>query len=202
MVCNSTPHINDVSLLLYKDFSEKILFKRHFHYFFNDGTNIVVEFREWGIYHLLAIQHINYKIKKDNFFNEIDSGLCFDDFRKENGMKARFRSQKERITMFSCLYQTLRVGNAFYLPSGKVKNTNDVSVDYLIFNIVDNKGMNVGIRFEDNAYILLTILISKANNQKKYLEDANLKLVRKLEITDENENILEEFTYIPISISE
>ncbi|WP_024348484.1 hypothetical protein [Lacrimispora indolis] len=107
LICSSAPHIKDVSLQLYKEFSEDVLFKRSFHYFFNDGTNIVVKFSEWGVYHMLAIQHIDYKIKKDNFFNRIDDGLCFDDFKKENAIKARFREQKARITMFSCLYQNI-----------------------------------------------------------------------------------------------
>ncbi len=82
-----------------------------------------------------------------------------------------------------------------------MKNTKEVSVDYLIFNVVNNKGMNVGVRFEKDTYIPLTILISKSNNPKKYLEDAKLKLVRKLEIRDENNNILEDHSFVPISSS-
>ena len=68
--------------------------------------------------------------------------------------------------MFACTYNTLRKGQAFYIPSGKVKNTNNVEVDYILYrplqnNGGNNNGMNVGIRLEDGKYVPLTILISK-----------------------------------------
>lgn len=65
---DSLPHINDVSLELYKEFSEDILLKTRFHYYFTDGTDIIIEFKEWGIYHMLSIQHIDYTIPKNDFF--------------------------------------------------------------------------------------------------------------------------------------
>lgn len=37
---------------LYKEFCVDILFKRRFHYYFTDGTDMIVEFWEWGVYHM------------------------------------------------------------------------------------------------------------------------------------------------------
>lgn len=91
LVQNTLPHINDVSLKLYKDFSTDILFKRRFHYYFTDGTDIIVEFKEWGIYHMLSIQHIDYNIPRNDFFNRIDSGLSFRDFTVNNGIKKKIQ---------------------------------------------------------------------------------------------------------------
>lgn len=196
---NAVPNIKNVSLELYKEFSVDILMKRRFHYYFTDGSDIIVNFKEWGIYHMLSIQHIDYKIPKDDFFNRIDQGLTFKDFVVNSAIKDRFRKQKERITMFSCIYNTLRLGNAFYIPSGKVKNTNNVKVDYIIHRILDNdKGINLGIRYEEGAYVPLTILISKVSRPKLYLEDTNIKLVEKLNIMDEKNNIIETLSYVPV----
>ena len=36
-----------------------------------------VEFEEWGIYHMLAIQHIDNRIKNNKFFQRIYSTLRF-----------------------------------------------------------------------------------------------------------------------------
>lgn len=152
---DSTPLIKDVSLELYRDFSLTYLMSRKFIYHFSDGTSMNVGFEEWGIYHMLGIQHIDYRIKNDEFFQEIDDGLSFADFKVDDAIKDRFKHQKKRITMFACTYNTLRKGQAFYIPSGKVKNTNNVEVDYILYrplrnNSGNNNGMNIGIRFEDD----------------------------------------------------
>ena len=179
------PLIKDVSLELYKEFSVDYLLARKFIYHFSDGSNINVEFTEWGIYHMLAIQHINNRIKNSEFFQKIDDGLTFDDFKIDDAIKGRFKDQKKRITMFACIYNTLRKGQAFYIPSGKVKNTNNVRVDYILYRTLDNNnGMNLGIRQELGKYIPLTILISKKSSLMNYVDVENLKLVEKLEITD------------------
>ena len=52
---NTLPNISDVSLSVYTEFSEEVLMKRKLHYFFTDETDMIVEFREWGIYHMLSI---------------------------------------------------------------------------------------------------------------------------------------------------
>lgn len=184
MTINTLPHIKDVSLKLYKDFCTDILFKRRFHYYFTDGTDIIVEFREWGIYHMLSIQHIDYKIPKGDFFNRIDLGLSFDDFTSSNGVKLRFKKQKERITMFSCVYGTLRYGRVFYIPNAQVPNTQNVKSDYLIYRNISNKGLNLGIRYECGCFVPLTILISKSVKLSKYTDNTTYKVVSKLIITD------------------
>ncbi len=181
---DSLPYINDVSLKLYKDFSTDILFKQKFHYYFTDGTDIVIKFKEWGIYHMLAIQHIDNTISKNSFFNRIDAGLSFNDFTVKNGIKKRFNNYKERITMFSCIYRTLRYGRVFYLPNRSVPNTQKVKSDYIIYREISGKGLNLGIKYTENNFVPITILVSKAINLKKYVLNTDVKIVSKLIITD------------------
>ncbi|MBD5457410.1 MAG: hypothetical protein HDR27_02425 [Lachnospiraceae bacterium] len=190
------PLIKNVSLELYKDFSINYLLARKFIYHFSDGSTINVEFTEWGIYHMLSIQHIDYRIKNDEFFQRIDDGLTFDDFKINDAIKARFKDQKKRISMFACTYNTLRKGQAFYIPSGKVKNTNNVRVDYILYRTLDNNnGMNIGIRQELGKFVPLTILISRQSSLDNYIDVENFKLVEKLEITDLLGNIIETISY-------
>lgn len=186
LVQNTMPHINDVSLKLYKEFSVDILFKRRFHYYFTDGTDIVVEFKEWGIYHMLSIQHIDYTISRNDFFNRIDLGLSFKDFTVNKGIKKRFNNEKERITMFSTVYRTLKYGRVFYIPNRSVPNTQSVKCDYLIYNDVSNKGLNLGIKFDKGCFIPFTVLISKTSNLTKYIQNTNAKIVSRLIITNIN----------------
>lgn len=189
---NAPPHIKNVSLELYKEFSLTYLLPRKFIYHFSDGSKINVEFTEWGIYHMLSIQHINYKIKNDEFFQKIDDGLSFNDFAADGAIKARYREQKKRIAMFACTYNTLRKGRAFYIPSGKVKNTNNVRMDYILYRTLDNNnGMNLGIRQESEKFVPLTILISKQSSLMNYVDSENFKLVEKLEIVDLSGSIIE-----------
>lgn len=195
LTLDTLPHIKDISLKLYKDLCVDILFKRRFHYYFTDGTDMIVEFREWGVYHMLSIQHIDYTIPKDDFFHRIDSGLELSDFTINNSIKQRYRKEKERITMFACVYSSLRYGRVFYLPERYVPNTKNVRVDYLVQRIVNGKGLNLGIRYEDGRFIPLTILISKSSNPDKYVDIKNQKVVSRLLITDiesgdEIENII------------
>ena len=120
---DNIPLLKDISLELYKDFSLTYLIPRKFLYHFSDDTTMCVGFEEWGIYHMLSIQHIDNHIKNNQFFQRINDGLSFADFKNDNAVNNRFRTQKKRIAMFSCTYNTLRKGQVFYIPSGKVKNT-------------------------------------------------------------------------------
>ena len=197
---DSTPLLKNVSLELYRDFSLTYLMPRKFLYHFSDGTTMNVGFEEWGIYHMLAIQHIDNRIKNNKFFQRISEGLSFTDFKINNAINDRFKKQKKRIAMFACTYNTLRKGQAFYIPSGKVKNTNNVEVDYILYrplqnNGGNNNGMNVGIRLEDGKYVPLTILISKQSALMDYVDIENFKLVEKLEIFDDSGNIIETINY-------
>lgn len=190
------PLIKSVSLELYKEFSVNYLLARKFIYHFSDSSTINVEFTEWGIYHMLSIQHIDYRIKNDEFFQRIGDGLTFDDFKINDAIKARFKDQKKRISMFACTYNTLRKGRAFYIPSGKVKNTNNVKADYILYRILDNKnGMNIGIREESGKFVPLTILVSKQSSLMNYIDTQNFKLVERLEITDIEGKIIETISY-------
>ena len=190
------PLIKDISLELYKEFSIDYLLPRNFIYHFSDGSDINVGFTEWGISHMLSIQHIDYRIKNDEFFKSIDDGLTFNDFKVNDAVKARFKDQKKRISMFACTYNTLRKGQAFYIPSGKVKNTNNVKVDYILYRTLDNNnGMNIGIRQELGKFVPLTVLVSKQSSLMNYVDVENFKLVEKLEITDMKGNIIETLSY-------
>ena len=114
-VCNTAPNIRDVSLELYKEFAEEYLMDKVFHYTFFDGTDLTLEITEWGIYHMLGIQHINGKIGGDTFFKKISDGLSFKDFEQKQSMSNRFKKMKKRITMFACVY------NCFLSPFRKRK---------------------------------------------------------------------------------
>lgn len=201
---DSTPLLKDVSLELYKDFSLTYLLPRKFIYYFSDGISINVEFEEWGIYHMLGIQHIDYHIKNDELFQRINDGLSFSDFKADDAIKTRFKKQKKRLAMFACIYNTMRKGRAFYIPSGKVKNTNNVEVNYILYRTLYNNsgnnngnssGMNIGIRLENGKYVPLTVLISKQSALMGYVDIKDYKLVEKLEILDELGNKIETIGY-------
>lgn len=191
LVQNTIPIVNNISLKLYKEFSEEILLKRKFHYYFEDNSEITVEFREWGIYHMLAIQHINYKIDKEKFFEEIDKGFDLLSFKADISMNNRYKDHKTRIAVFSCIYDSLLNGTAFYLPSGKVKNTSNVKADYIIYNNIDGKGINYGLQKKSSAFVL----IAKSKSATRYLEESKFKLIKRVDVLDENGNIIESRTH-------
>lgn len=203
LMCDRPPNIRDVSLELYKAFAEEYLIGKVFHYTFLDGTELNLEFTEWGIYHMLGIQHINGKIASDTFFNRISMGLTFADFQKKKSMDNRFKKTKKRITAFACTYNCLRTGTVFYIPSGKVKGTASVQMNYIVHRKINNvsptgitqNGINIGIRSEKGVYIPLTILISKASDLEEYIKSEDLKIVKSLEIKDKSGRIIDSISY-------
>ncbi|MBE6017176.1 MAG: hypothetical protein E7233_06150 [Lachnospiraceae bacterium] len=203
LLLSEIPFIDDVTLTLYKDFSESYLLPQKFCYEFLDGSKITVKFTEWGIYHMLAIQHIDGNIKKNQFFAEITNGLSFNDFKVTNRKKKRFADNKRRISMFSCVYNTLKNGRVFYLPSGNVKNTANVNVDFIIYDKLKlltttepaYNGINIGLRQVNNDYIPITILVSKASDIEEYIINEQAKIVRSLQIFSEQNELLSEIHY-------
>ena len=208
--CTVAPNINEVSLELYRDFSETYLIPRKFHYEFLDGTAIDLVFTEWGIYHMLSIHHIDRRVRKANFFAQISKGLSFDTFKSEAGKNRRFKREKKRITMFACVYNTLLTGTMFYLPSSHVRNTAEVEMDYIAFRKLRNvsptgityNGINVGIRQCGDVYVPLTILISTNSNVVEYIKDEELKIVKRMYISDEDGHIIEERSYEAVLVDE
>lgn len=97
LTCCEAPNINDVSLELYREFSETYLIPRKFHYDFLDGSSMELIFTEWGIYHMLSIQHIDNRISKMNFFAEIKNGLSFRTFQADSRKKKRFKGEKSEL---------------------------------------------------------------------------------------------------------
>ena len=49
---------------------------------------------------MLSIQHINNRIKNSEFFQKIDEGLSFDDFKIDDAIKARFKNGVYLIYVF------------------------------------------------------------------------------------------------------
>ena len=203
VVCSVPPNIKDISLKLYKEFAEEYLIGKVFHYSFLDGTELDIEFTEWCIYHMLGIQHINGKIGSDTFFEKIANGLTFDIFTKKQSVNNRFKKNKKRITMFACVYDCLKTGTAFYLPSGKVNGTVSVQMDYIVYKKLNNisptgitqNGINIGIRNENGKSIPLTILVSKHSDVEEYIKQDELKIVKSLEIKDEGGNVIDAVSY-------
>ena len=74
-----------------------------------------------------------------------------------------------------------------YIAYQKLKN---VSPTGITFN-----GINVGIRKCENIYVPLTILVSANSNVKEYISEEQLKIVKKMYITDENGNMVEKRNY-------
>lgn len=106
--------------------------------------------------------------------------------------------------MFACVYNTLITGTMFYLPSGHVRNTAEVEMDYISHMKLKNaaptgityNGINIGIRKTDNgAYVPLTILISSNSNIEEYVRKEDLKIIRKVTVTDSDNNVVEERSY-------
>lgn len=191
LVHDEYPQISDISLELYRDFSQKILMNRKFFYTFEDGTYITIIFTEYGIYHMLGIQHIDHTIRNNDFFNQINNGLSFASFAVNKAITARYKKYKPRIRMFACAYQTLRLGRFFYCPAGKVVNTTSVMMDYIIYREISQKGFNIGIRnTSGDIFVPLTILISKAVNPTIYIDNCSVKVVKSLEITDINTGVV------------
>lgn len=193
---DSYPQLPDVSLKLYKDFSESVLMKRRFHYYFTDGDDFIVEFQEFGIRHMLGIHHIDGNAGKQNFFDDIDKGLSLSSFSKKKSMNQRFKKMKPRIRLFACTYHTLRCGRIFYCPNRTVCNAINVNMDYIIYREIDQKGFNIGIRLTNGCYVPLTILAANESWKDKYIDQSQIKIVKRLLITDiKTNNVIEDIKY-------
>jgi len=190
---DTMPTWSVISLKLYKDFSEQYLLPRNFEYHLEDGTIINVEFKEWAMKHLWAIQHIDSSIDKWLLFGLIEGGLDIGTFMADNIKRKRTLKYKDRIRMFACVYNILRTGNLFYVKDGKLEGT-DIKIDYIRSKIISKKGVNLGMRFEDGAYVPLTILIDTAIDPYKTVKNLEAKKVLKLCIK-ENDTIIETIEY-------
>lgn len=184
MYCQCTmPEWNDISLSLYKRFSEECLFPKTFRYYLENDTTIDVEFKEWAMKHLWSIHHIDAAIKKNKLFERIDQGLDIDDFRTTPAMRKRLNDNKDRVRMFACVYHILKTGTVFYVEEGNLKNS-EVKVDYIKSKIINGKGVHLGMRYEEEVYVPLTMLVDRAVNPDKSLEGLDKIEVRKLEIIE------------------
>lgn len=203
LIQDSYPQLTDVSLRLYCEFARAFLVNRRFIYDFFDGDTIIVEFKEYGIHHMLGIHHIDRSIDKNKFFQTVDSGLDLSAFEINYRINQRFKDNKPRIRMFSCIYRTLLLGEFFYCPSETVKNTDNVKMDYIIYRKISNKGCNIGLRKtrEDQTYIPLTLLVARQVDPELYIDRSKIKIVKRMRIEDMNtgvtiENIVHGDDYI------
>lgn len=121
LISETMPSWSDISLPLYKEFSERYLLTTVFRYYLENGRIIDVGFTEWSIYHIRGMQHINGKISKTKFFEEIENGLDFDAFMKDKKSQKRLNDFKHRIRMFGCLYQILKNEKLFYVSEKQLK---------------------------------------------------------------------------------
>ena len=192
-VQNTMPEWNDISLVLYKEFTVDCLFPKTFRYYLDNEQIIDVQFKEWAMKHLWAIHHIDSRIDKDKLFEEIDNGLSIGHFRATPAMRKRLNDNKDRIRMFACIYQVLKNGAIFYVEDGKLLGT-DIRIDYIKSKTINGKGVHLGMRFEENVYVPLTLLIDRAVNPTKTVEGLTEIKVRKLEII-ESGNVIETIEY-------
>lgn len=181
LVINTMPSWSDISLALYKEFSELYLLPSVFRYHLENECVIDVRFEEWAIYHMLGIQHINGKISKTKFFEEIENGLDFDLFIQNKKLKKRLNDFKHRIRMFACIYQIMKDEKLFYVREKQLGDSS-VKADYIKYALIDNKGANVGIRYFENQYIAYTMLIDRNSNPTATVEGLLPIKIEKLEI--------------------
>lgn len=184
---------SDISLGLYKAFSEDCLFSKTFRYYLENDLIINVEFKKWAMKHLWAIHHIDSRIDKSRLFEEIENGLDIGNFRMTPAMRKRLNDNKDRIRMFACVYQILKTGSVFYVESGKLPES-EVRIDYIKSKLICGKGVHLGMRFEDDVYVPLTLLIDRAINPNKTVEGLTEIKVQKLEIIEAGE-IIETIEY-------
>ena len=89
--------------------------------------------------------------------------------------------------------QILKAGNCFYVSNGKIPDT-DIEVDYILYKLIDEKGVNVGIRYEDDTYVPLTLLVDRAIDPTITISKLEHIDMEKLEII-ENDTVIEMITY-------
>lgn len=187
------PAWSDISLKLYKDFSIQYLLKRCFEYHLVNGLIINVEFKEWAMKHLWAIQHIDSSIDKKLLFTEIDNGLEISTFMADSRKRKKILHYKDRVRMFACIYYIMKSGNLFYVENGTIAGTR-IRVNYIRSKIISGKGVNVGMRLEDGAYVPLTMLIDTATNPYKTVDKLHPQKVFKLFIKEDGK-VIEEIYY-------
>ncbi|MFI3212896.1 MAG: PBECR4 domain-containing protein [Eubacteriales bacterium] len=179
------PTWNDISLALYKEFASNVLFPKTFRYYLENGLIIDIQFKEWAMKHLWGIQHIDSSVKNTELFEKIDNGLSFADFSKTKAMKNRLMDNRDRIRMFACVYTVLRTGSLFYIEGGQVPNS-EIRIDYIKSKEIDSKGVNLGMRYEENVYVPLTLLIDRAIDPTRTVRNLTLIKVMKMEIIENN----------------
>ena len=187
------PLWQDISLKLYKDFAEEYLVNTLFRYYLKDGQVLEVHFTEEGIYHMLGIQHINGKISGEAFFDKIDEGLDFNSFVQTKGMKKRFNDFKHRIRSFACIFEIMRNNKLFYVKN-HILNGATINVEYIKHGIINEKGINVGIRKMNGLLTAFTVLVDRAINPIATIDGLQPVEVVRLEII-RNHRIVEEINY-------
>jgi len=187
------PQWQDISLKLYKEFSEEYLVNTMFRYYLKNGQVLEVHFSEEGIYHMLGIQHINGKISGEAFFDKIDEGLDFNSFVQTKGMKKRFNDFKHRIRSFACIYEIMRNNKLFYVKN-HILNGTTINVEYIKHGIINEKGINIGIRKMNGLLTAFTVLVDRAINPTATIEGLKPVEVIRLEII-RNHKLAEKIEY-------
>lgn len=186
---NTMPSWQDINFQLYKNFSLNYLLNRQFEYHLVNGMVINVEFKEWAMKHLWAIQHIDKTVDKDLLFSLIDTGLDINTFMSDPIKKNRTLKYKDRIRMFACIYYVMKSSSIFYVKGGQLEGTK-IKIDYIKSAIISEKGMHVGMRLENDVYVPLTILIDTAIDPNKTVKGLYPQKIFKL-LIKENDRIVE-----------
>ena len=188
MTLDTLPKIYDVSLSLYKDHFLSNLLPLTFYYDFTDGTKEIVKFQKLRFRHILGIHHIDKTTTDYNIFTMIDNGLSFVHWKRNPKQKRKFVDMTDRILLFSCVFNTLRFGRVFFCPGQIVKNSPNVKLDYIVHRQISNRGLNLGLRFENNVQSPITILPSRPSDYLKYVDQSNAKIVKHLKIVEDASN--------------
>ena len=191
---NEMPAINDISLQLYKDFYVNDLLPLRFYYVFTDESSLSVKFAPSKFRHLLGIQHIDRTTTDDNIFQMIDDGLCFDSWKADSRVRKKFNDMKDRIALFACCYHTLLHARIFYYPDANVPTSPNVKMEYLLHQQISNMGMNLGLKTVKGDLVPSTILPTRINKLKRYIDTSKEKFVKELVVRD-GERIVEHVIY-------
>lgn len=194
---NEIPKISDITLKLYVEFFQENLHGRIYEYKLNNEWIIKLKMDKSRIHHLLGIQHIDVRIDKNDFVENVENDdITIETLKDSRGKKQRFNDMKDRIVMFACLNYLLENCTYFYIPDGVVPNTR-VPGDFLLFNIVSKKGMQLSIKKNTNNeyYKAISIMPTREKNRNKYIEGLDDYKVIQLRILDENNELIKEIKY-------
>ena len=176
---------SEISLAMCREYAVSVLLPLRFHYFFSDGTDLILEFRSWAIFHLLGLQHVGISgIKKHTLLDKIQNGFDFEDIKKNKTKRKRLADQWERISYFVQIYNILRKCEVVYIDKKSITENSKMSFDYIFFREIEQQGINIGSRFADGVQVPISLFVARKSNSRRYIENGEKKDVQRIEISD------------------